>query len=70
MKVFLRILAMVLFVVAAQKLIRGVVSGLRGQGYNFTEFELSNTVIIIVSIILILVSLFLFRITESSTTRE
>ena len=64
MKVFLRILGMVLLVVPMQNLVRGIFSGFQGHGYNFATFGLSNKVVIIISIILILISLFLFHITE------
>ena len=64
MKVFLRILGMVLLVVPAQNLVRGILSGFQGHGYNFATFGLSNTMVIIISIIFILISLYLFHITE------
>ena len=64
MKVFLRILAMILLVVPTQNLVRGILSGFWGHGYNFATFGLSNTMVIIISIILISLSLFLFHITE------
>lgn len=70
MKVFLRILAMVFLVAPAQQLVRGLWSGLFGQGYEFSAFGLSSTVIIVVSIVMILISLFLFRATEPFFKQE
>ena len=64
MKVFLRILAMVLLIVPAQHLIRGILPGIFGDGYKLAIFGLSNTMVIIISVVLILISLYLFHITE------
>jgi hypothetical protein len=64
MKVILRILAMVLLVVPVQHLLRGFISGVFGNGYKFMIFGLSNTVVIIISLVMILISLYLFHITE------
>ncbi|MBK1812245.1 hypothetical protein JHL18_16605 [Clostridium sp. YIM B02505] len=65
MKVVLRILAMILLVVPAQHLIRGIIPGILGHGYKLGIFGLSNIIVIVISIILILISLWLFHITES-----
>jgi uncharacterized membrane protein len=69
-EVILRILAMVLLVVSAQQLIRGIWSGIWGNGYNFSVFGLSDMAVIIIAIMLILISLYLFHITESFFDEE
>lgn len=65
MKVFLRILAMILFVLPVQHLIRGILSGIMGKGYKLEIFGLNNTMVIIISIIMLACSLYLFHKTES-----
>lgn len=69
-EVFLRILAMALLVLGAQQLIRGIWSGIWGHGYNFTIFGLSNIVVVIIAIVMILSSLYLFHITEPFFAEE
>ena len=61
MKIFLQVLAMVLLVVPGQQIVRGIISGISGNGFNFSVFGVSNTVTVVVSVILILISLLLFR---------
>jgi uncharacterized membrane protein len=63
-KVFLRILAMILLVAPAQHLVRGIFSGAYGRGYNFAIFGLSNIMVTVISIVLILISLWLFHVTK------
>ena len=60
MKIFLQVLAMVLLVVPGQQIVRGIISGISGNGFNFSVFGVSNTVTVVVSVILILISLLLF----------
>ena len=67
---FFRILAMVLFVVSVQKVIRSIISGVRGTGYTFAEFGLSNVTMITITILMLLISLYLFNITYSISTKE
>ena len=52
---------MVLLVVPGQQIVRGIISGISGNGFNFSVFGVSNTVTVVVSVILILISLLLFR---------
>lgn len=61
MKIFLQVLAMVLLVVPGQQIVRGIISGISGNGFNFSVFGVSDTVTVVVSVILILISLLLFR---------
>lgn len=68
--IFFRILAMVLFVVSVQKLIRSIISGAKGLGYTFAEFGLSNATMFTITIVLLLISLYLFNITDSISTKE
>jgi len=55
---------MVLLIIPTQQLIREIWSGIWGNGYNFSVFGLSDITIVIISIMLILISLYLFTITE------
>lgn len=61
---------MVFLVAPAQQLVRGFLSVLLGNGYDFSEFGQSSTVIIVVSIVMILISLFLFHATEPAYKKE
>ena len=61
MKIFLQVLAMVLLVVPGQQIVRGIISGISGNGFNFSVFGVSDTVTVVVSVISILISLLLFR---------
>lgn len=67
MKIFLRVLAMILLVVPGQQIIRGLIAGFIGNGYDFSVFGLSNPTVIIGCVILILISLLLFYISECKT---
>ncbi|MEW8956873.1 hypothetical protein [Clostridium sp.] len=64
MKVFLRILAMILLVLPAQHLIRGLLPGILGNGYKLEIFNLNNTMVIVISMIMLASSIYLFHITE------
>jgi hypothetical protein len=64
MKVFLRILAMILLVLPVQHLVRGILPGISGKGYKLEILGLNNTMVIVVSMVMIAGSLFLFHITE------
>ncbi len=64
MKVFFRILAMILFVLPAQHLIRGILPGIMGNGYKLEIFGLNNTMVIVISIIMLVCSIYIFHKTE------
>jgi hypothetical protein len=68
--VFFRVSAMILFVVSVQKLIRGILSGLRGSDYTFAEFGFSNMVALIITIVLLLISIYLFLVTKPFSVKE
>lgn len=66
----IQILAMVLLVVPGQQIVRGIISGISGNGFNFSVFDASDTVTAVVSVILILISLLLFRAEKSTMTQK
>ncbi|MDT2674151.1 hypothetical protein [Enterococcus dongliensis] len=61
MKLLLQLFAMILLVLPAQHLIRGIIGGIQGKGYSFAILGLSNIVVIIGSIGSILISFVLFH---------
>lgn len=64
MKVFFRILAMILFVLPVQHMIRGILPGILGKGFRLEIFGLNNTMVIVICIIMLVCSLYLFHKTE------
>ncbi len=64
MKLFLRILAIILLVLPAQHLVRGILPGIIGNGYKLEIFGFNNIMVIIISTIMIGCSIYLFHITK------
>lgn len=64
MKLFFRILAMILLVLPVQHLVRGTLSGISGNGYKLEIFGFNNIMVIVISIVMIACSLYLFHITN------
>lgn len=65
MKLFLRILAMILLVLPVQHLVRGILSGILDNGYKLEIFGLNNIMVILISIIMIGCSIYLFHKTNN-----
>ncbi|AHA31349.1 hypothetical protein U719_07250 [Exiguobacterium sp. MH3] len=60
MRSFLRILAMILLVLPVQHLVRGLLSNTSDNRNTLEIFGLNNTMVVLVSIIMIGISIYLF----------